>query len=501
MRATLSEMGMQVKLPPSIGNLPPGNGKWTSAHFETFGSVYMNQSRAYQGRSDEATRDSLANALAFRRDPVITGALRKLIQPICQLPWKIKPRREDDAQQKDAAELITEIINDMPRPGLIQMWRMLLESRFYGRYGVSTRFEWKNEPWMKQPRCQVADFYPVNGDKIVFQYDGTPGLLVNKAFYDGPAVVTDRGYAHILTLAEQETFFWCEFEPEDSDYTEGQLAGAVHGQGFRHRLYWLWWTRQNVFQSLVRFLRRCASGWNIAWFDMHNDGAEAALRTLLAEYDNEDVLLMPRDRKQETAYGFDHYPINMSGSQVWIDIIRWLDEMMTDYVLGEVLTTGTAATGLGSGVAETHQSTADARTRYHSADLIVGFQPLVNVLYRYNCPGVAPGNFEFQIEKRDPKEYMEACQFAYDLGMPLDQEDIYEALDLVTPKPGTGILAKMSPGQPAGMEEAPMGMPVAGQPGPDEQPPTQQGVDYGQAQQSYPTDPSQPGQGPAGQPA
>ena len=479
MHARLSELGIKADMPKPIGKLPPGGAKWTVPHYQTFAGITNFYSRSYPQTFDEAMRDSRENALAMRRHPVIAGAIRKLIQPIAQLEWKLKPRREDDPQLQADADMLTEVLKEWPRPGLTQYFRMLLESRFYGRYGVSKIFGWSSEPY-RETRLQVKSFRPVNGDKIVFRWDDRPGILVNAGSYDGATITTERGMCHFLTDDELEAFSWSEFEPEDADYYEGWAAGVIHGQGFRGRLYLLFWLEQKVTEAMLRFLRRAAGGWNVAYFDMHGDLSRDQLKTDLAEYDSEDVLLFPKTREEKSPYSFEHHPVSLTGAQIYLDVIKWIHDLMDAYILGEVLTTGVGATGMGSGVSEAHQDTADDRTKYHAADVVTAIQPVVNTLARYNCPGRPAPWFEFVMERRNPAEYAAAAQTAYGMGVGLDAEDIRENLKLKKPKEGSEIIAKVSPGQPAAMGDAPAGMPVAGTPGP-EQSGQQPGVNDGQA--------------------
>lgn len=491
---TLSELGLSVDpMPREVGNLPPGNAKWTVAHYSTFAAVWNTYNRTYPANFDEAVRDCRANALAMRRDPVISGAMRKLTTPVCQLPYNFKPRRADDQQLKEDADIMKDIFDEFPRPGFQQLVRMLMESRFLGRAGVSALFKWVDDRY-HPTRLEVDHIRPVNGDKIVFKWDDTPGILTNPIGYDGTLVTTERGYAHFLTKEEREVFFYSEFEPTDADYMEGQFAGWLHGQGFRGLLYWPWTMRQQVWQTCLRFLRRSSAGFNVATFDYNGPISRDQLAAELKEYDSEDFLLFPRTRGGEDMYSLTHNAVSLTGAQIYLDIMKWLDGIMEDYILGEELSTGTAPTGMGSGVAEGHQDTADDRTKYQASDMEVAIQPLVDVLSKYNAPGRPPCKFEFMVEKRNPQEYMAGAQFAYSMGVAIDEDDLREVLALPKPKDGSGIVAQMSPGQPAAMADAPQGMPVAGTPGPEQsgaqQPP---GAMDGQA-----NDPGQQAPGVAG---
>lgn len=461
----MAELGYSTPMPPPVGSLPAGSGKWAVPHYQTFSAIATQAARAYPQAFDEALRDSRQNALAMRRDFVIDGAMRKLLAPIATQEWQLTPDRPDDPRLIDDAERLTRTLKRCPRPGLHQLFRMLGESRFYGRYGVQFLFRWEHHG--TQLNHAIKNFEPVNGDKIVFRYDGQPGVMVNPYEFKGEWTATDRGPAHFLDEREQEQFIWCEFNPEDADWFESRFAGQLHGSGFRGKLYWPWWLREQIVQQTLRFLRRAANGYTVGYFDGNNAAAEARLAAKLRSYTGDDFLLFPRDRSEHSPYGVEHQPIPLHGSNIFLELVRWINEIITDYILQEDLTSSGQNLGLGSSQSEVHERTSDVRTRYHSADIQVAVQPLIDTLARYTCSGRPSPRFEFLNEKRNPVEYMEALDFAYNHGLAVAEDDVRDVLGLPAPREGQAVLAAMVPGQPAGVEGTPMGMPQSIPAGPD----------------------------------
>jgi len=375
-------------------------------------------------------------------------------------------------------------------PQVQQLKRTLLEALFYGRYGVQLSFKWDYTNGGER-ELVVKDWYPVNGDKIVFRYDGTPGILVNSVFYRGETVGTDRGYAHFLTDDERECFLCHEFEPEDADFYEGILAGAVHGVGFRGRLYWFWWLRNNLMQIVMDFLQKVGTGITIFWYEAGNDASKAEVKTAAEEQIGNNVFLFPRNRDGQSAYagpGIQRVEVSMQGADVLINLFNLLNGILRDYIMGETLTTDTAGTGLGSGVAEAHESTAERRTKYDAIDLDHTMQQLVNVLNRWNCPGNPTPTFHHIVDKPNVAEFMEAAKFGYEMGMALDEDDTREKLGLPAPEQGHSLLSKVGAMQPAALGTMPEGVPqtapaIPAEDGQGQQPVEGQPIDDQQPQQ------------------
>lgn len=476
------ESGVGHQSPSPVGELPPLGGHWSIQHFKTFSGQANLASRTYRWTFDEALRDSLCNANAMRHDPIIRKAIDKRAKPVCQLDWQLEPIDPSDPSLVENAYLLTRILRETPR--LQQVKRTLLaETFFYGRYGVTMKLQYKMIDGV--PRVYFQDWYPVNGDKIVFKYDGTPGVLISTAQFEGDWTPTERGAAHFFTPDEMETFYWHEFEPTDADFFEHELAGGIHGVGFRGKLYYYWWLRSNLESQMVDFLQKIGQGFTIFYYEAGNEKSKEEVAEAARTQLGNNVYLFPRNKLGESAYagpGIQHIPISMQGSNFFQTQIEYYNDIMTDYILGETLTTAVGATGMGSGVAQAHEDTSDDRVKYDAADLEHVMQRMVETLNRWNCPGSPAPKFKFLVDKRNPGEYMESVSFAYQMGLDIDEDDVREVLSLPRPEPGHGILNKLGSLDPAAMGMTPQGMPMAGQPGPQQADGQGQPQDQAQAQ-------------------
>jgi phage gp29-like protein len=459
-RATAKEQGFDGPPARPAGSLPAGGGHWPVPNFETYAAIINLTSRTLRFTFDEAMRDSRINALAMRSDPIIMSALRSRIVPTCQLDWTIEPHEETNPEEIEAAEKIKKIIKRTPR--LQQLKRTFLEALFYGRYGAQLIYQWDYASGKKE--MVIKNWAPVNGDKIIFKFDGSPGILVNSAFFQGSKESTERGMAHFFTPDEMEAFAWHEFEPEDADFFDGTMSGSIHGVGFRGRLYWFWWLRNNLTSILMDFMQKIGTGITIFFYEAGNEQSKTEVMNAAQAQAGNNVYLFPRNRDGTSQYsgpGIERVEVEMNGADMFLGLFNTLNAILRGYIMGEDLTTGTAPTGMGSGVAQAHESTAERRTKYDAVDLDHPMQMLTDVLYKYNCPGVIPGHFHHVVDKPDVSEFMEAAQFAFEMGMALDEDDTREKLGLTKPEAGHSTLSKVGEMQPAAVGAIPQGAPMS----------------------------------------
>lgn len=465
------EMGYPGPAPTPPGGLPPGGGRFVVPNFLSFSGLVRSASRAYLYSSDEALRDSQGNARAMRRDPVLMGALRGIQIPVSQLSWHITPDDDTDPAQAEAAKIVTYVMGKIPRFQTMQM--QLLEAVWFGKYGVGMEYEWRN--YRGEQKLFVRNHCPINGDKLRVKWDGTYGVLVYPG-YPGPQEGTDMGMAHFLTPDERLAFVIHEFEPDDADWTEPELAGAVHGVGVRGRLYWFWWLKQQVFAQLMNYLHRFANGLTIFYYEAGNREAKAEAEAAARQQFSNTALLYPRWKSQDPdANSVQRLEVGTANSNLlWNLVSDYFDRVMTRYIQGQDLSSGAEATGLGSGVADLHGETLDARIKYLAVGLQETLQTdLVNVLYAYNAPGVEPGRFEYEVDAPDSEKTMAYAGQMYEWGVPLDGEQLYKISKLEKPKPGGEVVTNIGAMQPAAVGGVPSGVPVAGAAGPQDpnQPP------------------------------
>lgn len=466
MSPTPSELGLPPfpSMPPGV--LPPNAGEFPLAHFETFAAIQNFANRSYRWNWDQALEQSYEMAIAMALDPVIWGATRKRQIPTTQLEWNLVPQDKTDPSQLDAAEHLTKIVKRIS--DFQQLKRNLLDALFYGRYGVQFNTRWDFIGTEKI--LSVNQWVPVNGDKIVFHWDGTPGILVNGAACTKEVTATDRGLCHFLTQEEQQCFLVHKFEPQDADFWRSWEGAQIMGVGFRSKLFWFFWLRQQLVNIWFDFMQKVGTGFTVFYYELGNRASQQAVLNAIANQPSQNVLVYPRAKDGTTAYGagVERKEVSMSGADMFFRIYEMLNETMTDYILGETLTTGTAGTGMGSGVAQAHESTAERRTKYDAVDLDTALQPLINTLNRWNCPGNPPPFFKHIVDKPNVVELLEAVDFFVNLGGSVGADFLRDVLGIPSPEEGEEVLTKIGPLQPSAVNMVPQEMPIAGSPQPSQ---------------------------------
>lgn len=483
------ELGYPAPLPPVSDVVAPNASQWAVPHYLTFSGIVNQISNTYRYTFDEAMLASPANARIMRRDPVLMDALRARQIPTCQLSWHLTCQDETDPQQMYAAANVTQIINEIPRFQWLKM--NLLEAVWYGRYGSQLITRWDTS--RKYRRLVVKEHRPMNGDKLVFKWSGDVGVLVHPA-YGGPVEITDRGLCHFFSPQERQAVLIHHFEPEDSDWYDYEMAGAVEGVGVRSRLYWFWYLKSKMLKYLLDYMQRIGLGIDAFFYEAGNPDSLNEMKLAASSTIGNLRLLLPRN-KDGTGPGYQHFEPGVAGAHMFEGFLtNYFDDIMRQYILGQTLTTSTASTGLGSGVAQAHQMTQEMLIQYDATALAETLtQELIPLLYRWNHPGVPYPRFEFDVEKPNAGEYMAAAQMLFEMGMAIDADHLRAVMGLPKPLPGHDIISKFQQGQ-ASTLGVPQGTPVMSQ-GDDSQQPDEQGDPTAQAQQASQPDLAMPNGG------
>jgi hypothetical protein len=464
---TPSEEGYPKPDPTPGTHMSAGGAKWVTPPNLQLQTLLNWVSRTYHWTHDEALRDSTCNARAMWADPVISSAVRDCQRPVVQLEWQLEPRDPTDPAQKKLADDLTDVLEDIPN--FQQLRRSLLDAIWWGRAGVQLKFAWDYSAGDK--RMVVADWAPIHGDTLVFKWDGTVGYLVNPQMHGKAGVERvdggRGGMAKFLTSDEAQCVLVHEFEPEPADYFAPEMAGSIHGSGYRGRVYWYWWLKHNLNRIMFDFLRKVGNGFFLAGYEAGNEKELDALQQALEVQAGNPVLYVPIVAGSRTLDDtIKHLQTSMQGADFQWDIIQGLNAIIRQTIMGEVGTTGAMSTGLNSDMGEQHGITADERTKYHAVDLETPIQRLINTLSRYMAPGVRPPRFQHMVDKRNPAEFMQSVQFALQAGMVVGEDDIRSELGLPKPNDGDPVISVVQGQQGAALGAVPAGVPMAGQPGP-----------------------------------
>jgi hypothetical protein len=357
---------------------------------------------------------------------------------------------------------LTSIIRNMP--DFYGFKLSLLESIYFGRAAVQTKYgnvAGKNRTWLV-PQAHL----PINGDKLVFRWNGEVGIRVGTSFYKGSASPNDLSMVHFLTPYERECLTICKFEPTDMDFFEGQLSGSVNGYGLRGRLFVYWYIRQNVLTLLYNYLERTAAGFTIYYYEAGNPNSLAEVTDAAQTQIGQNSILFPRRKDAPNdGPGVTRLEAGPTGPTLFNQQVERMDSLIQFTILGQLLTYDTAPTGLGSNVASAHERTFD---RYLRADAQMLESALnrdfVAVLSKYNYPNLPPPRLVIDIDKPNVQEIIEAANVLYQMGAPMDGDYLMSVVGLPKPEPGSFVLSPMANQGPLPPGSTPDQIPRVGYP-------------------------------------
>lgn len=446
-----------------VAGLPPNLGQQVLPHVVTFQGILRNVAKVYQA-SDESVRDSLENARFMRNDTGIMECLEQRQRSTALLDWKLAPDDENDPEQLALCDELTRILKATPR--FMQYRECLLEALWYGKYAIQNRYRWK---FLRGKRRLVVDHWePINGDKLVFRFDDGSaewnpdqiGIRVGAGMFLGDRVrgrwvveregklqATEHGLAYFLENWERDLLTVHKHRIEDGEYESPERAGRIHGVGIRDRIYWLWYQKQESMAWLMEYLERSAFGIEIWSYPAANPEAEKKTRKAAEERigNGRNVVLVPRFPESEMlSTDVKRIEPGMAGVDALDRILReYFGHQIKRYILGQILTSETASTGLGSGVASIHLDTYLQIVKYDATNLEETVtRELLDPLKRFNFPQHAntPIYFKILTESPDIEGKLKAWHQAWEMGLGLKAEEVGNLIGATKPAKGDEVL-------------------------------------------------------------
>lgn len=461
--------------PPLLDVLPPGNtvyspvlwdsqgtpmsveGSLLAPHALNFASVFQQVGKLYLSRWDEALRDNTENALAMKRDTFYLSLLQERTAPTINLEWEVEVDNEDDPEQAQLKAGLNQVWRDVPdKPGLITA---LLERLWYGRAGAQL-------VWGKQDSGLIGTTFhePVNGDSIQFAYDNTPVILIS--WYtaqrlratDPQAIVpaTDRG-AYGLRLYKPEyrrRFIISKNVRSAADYFEGELAGGIHGVGFRSWIYWGDHMRRNVLAATLNWMFSTGMA-DILMFNYPSGNAEAEKKAVAnaKKITGKVAITCPRDPKGNWS-PIEQIPMNASGVDVLMRVVReYYDVHAERLIVGQSMSSGGGGKGglEGDGRADFAK---DTKYELIKTDVARTAEVLTTdwliPARDYNYPGSKiPVRMRPILADKDAVfGKLERGLKLVQAGVPVAEAELRRAAGFREPKPGEKVVGGQSMGQP-----------------------------------------------------
>ncbi len=358
-----------------------GNSAYPVRHVETFLNRFTSLSGVYRDY-DEALLDSRDNARFMRNDVGIRECLDSRQRSVAMLGWHIEPEDSSSADQRDFCQMLERICRRISH--FTEYRRNCLHAIWYGKYGIQHR--WGNQMidgksvCMPTPRHQDDwGWQPLHGDKLVFRqnrqadrcahgaYDGQLGIRVGSSYRAGDVISgrwrvesTEFGLGYFLSPAERRLILIHKHQIEDAPFEDGLRAGSIYGVGIRSVIYWEWVQKQETMSFLMEFLERMAGGIQVWKYPQGNAQAHDEARAAAEAYNSgqEHILLVPVPTADTGQFGVDVIDPGFQGVETLHALLtEYFGHRIKRYILGQVLSSESDATGLGSGVAQLHSQT------------------------------------------------------------------------------------------------------------------------------------------------
>lgn len=473
----------------------PNYGDFVTPHVVQFSGVLSTMARIYRP-SDEALQDSFENARHMRNDLVIMECIEARQRAAALLNLHVEAPDEKNGSQKMLASTLLKMMASMPR--FMQYRENLLNAVFFGRYACAHRWRWK--PIAGGRRIVVDRWRPIHGDKLVWKYepengdwdDDQVGIRVGVG-YAGNTVAkrwnvekraqvgpTDQSMAYFLQPWERSLLAIHKHYIEDGEFEAPQYAGRIHGLGVRSRIYWTWYQKQETLAWLMEYLERSAGGFEIWFYPWGNDVAKAAVERSARErlsLGRNQVLVPKFMEGDQFGQWYDRIEPGMAGAEALKSIIvEYFGHLLKRYILGQTLTTESSGTGLGSNLADVHLATFLQIIKYDATNLEETLTTdLLEPLIRFNFPWAVGLPFRVRIdtESENSQEKLEAYSSAFNMGLKIRSQDVYDLIGATKPSIGDDVLDKSTQAGPVGsmgMGAGPGGMPGALPPGAGQSP-------------------------------
>jgi hypothetical protein len=397
-----------------------------------FAAIYNTGIRTYSWRYDDAYRNSMENALVMRRDPFLMRLLRERQYAVEQTPWHLAPEDEQDSEQVEEAEYLTKIVKSIPR--FKKILRAITECIWYGRAASQVTYDWVEESFGLVFRPIRHE--PVNGDKIQYGFDDVPIILVYPAAkaeleLQGAEVVRTERFPGVRLGSKywRTRFVIAEHDCVDPDFYDADQAGALHGVGIRHWLYWYDWLRKEISSWVFDFMERTGLGLTIYYYEQGNDNSRQQAQAAALNDTRNTTILWPRSTQGEkVGAGIERIETQTQGAHFLRDLLEYFDGHIEKFVVGQTMSSSNQHSGAlgGSAVADFQQDTKRAIVADdcgNAADALT--EDLIRPLQYFNLPESRHRyRWVFDLERADPQAKLDAAESCKNLGIPLKVDEV-----------------------------------------------------------------------------
>lgn len=448
----------------------PPSLRYPVRHIDTFRTRFSSLASVYRDY-DEALLDSRDNSRFMRNDVGIRECLDSRQRSVAMLNWHIEPEDEFSKDQREFCDLLEQICRRISH--FTEYRRNCQHAIWYGKYAVQHR--WATQKiggksiYLPTPRHQDDwGWQPLSGDKLVFRqpragiapnpgaYEGQLGIRVGSTFHAGDMIEgrwrvepTDYGLAYFLTPSERRLLLVHKHQVEDAAYEDGARAGSIYGVGIRSVVYWEWVQKQETMSFLMEFLERMAGGIQVWKYPQGNAQAHDETRAAAEAYNSgqQHILLVPVPTADTGQYGVEVIDPGFNGVETLHSLLtEYFGHRIKRYILGQVLSSESEATGLGSGVADLHSQTllqilksdATALQETLTSDLLDSLIQINVQKGIWSEPGFRP-RFVIETESPDVDKKLQAWTSLMDRGVKFRLTDLYNLVGAGIPGQDDGV--------------------------------------------------------------
>lgn len=440
-------------------------------------------SRVYSTRFDEAIRHYAENARSMRNDTFLTALLLERTRPLLGWKWEVVLDEDNPKGSKEdpAAEELRQQAEGLIRrtPRFHEMRDYLSDYLWYGRYGSQVLYG--DDTVGGYRRRVIVAHEPVDGDNILPTFDGHPALAINpldRGYYldkYGEDSITYSDRFSVLRLNRpdlRQRFIIQRHHVRAGDYFWPETGGRVGGFGLRHQVYWTWFLRQQMLESVTNFMDKVGTlGLLLFYYEEGNDESKRKAEQSAVDASNRNALAVPVPKgKDPKTAGVDAIPANMNGVQFLVEFIeRYFERHIERLFVGQAASASSEGDSLGGNSADFQKDTKYQLLRSDAEATASGFtEDMLNPLIGENFPGI-PWRYRFKFVLPDPDaaKKLEAANKAYSMGVSLDMDEVRGLTGLSKPDDGANVLQQQQPGAMGGLPGMPgMGGPDAGSPVP-----------------------------------
>jgi hypothetical protein len=450
---------------------------WIIPSARSMSGVANTFARVYSPRFDEAIRHYAENARSMRNDTFLTALMLERTRPLLNWKWEIildddNPREaKTDPAAEEIRQMLASIVGRTHR--FHEMREYLTDYLWYGRYGSQILYGDENVGGYRH-RVIVAH-EPVDGDNILPTFDGYPALAINssdQSYYVGrygrESVTTGDRFA-VLKLGRpdlRQRFVIQRHHVRAGDFFWPETGGRVGGYGLRHQVYWTWYLRQQVLESMTNFMDKVGTlGLLIFYYEEGNDESKEKAETAAIEAGQRNALAVgvPKGKDPKTG-GVDLIPANMTGVQFLVEFAeRYFERHIERLFVGQSASASSEGDSLGGNSSDFQKDTKYQLLRSDAGSTACGFtEDLVRPLQRENFPGV-PWRYSMRFVLPDPDaaKKLDATAKAFQIGVTFDGDEVRQLTEMSKPGQGAFVLqqnqqpAQGAPGMPGGQQQPP----------------------------------------------